>query len=99
MFSDSENEYDEQEHDQDSITRDEEDMSTEPHPSTDGAAAQVQVKREYDPKDPMRPRRKKARRACGACQRAHLTCSMCLCLISPPPKVTPPWLLRTEPRS
>jgi hypothetical protein len=29
-------------------------------------------------KDPNRPRRKKARRACFACQRAHLTCGMCL---------------------
>lgn len=33
-----------------------------------------EVKKKYDPKDPMRPRRKKARRACFACQRAHLTC-------------------------
>lgn len=35
-----------------------------------------EVKKKYDPKDPMRPRRKKARRACFACQRAHLTCGM-----------------------
>ncbi|KAI1025582.1 hypothetical protein LB503_007017 [Fusarium chuoi] len=34
----------------------------------------TEVKKKYDPKDPMRPRRKKARRACFACQRAHLTC-------------------------
>jgi hypothetical protein len=33
-----------------------------------------EVKKKYDPKDPLRPRRKKARRACFACQRAHLTC-------------------------
>ena len=33
-----------------------------------------EVKKKYDPKDPLRPRRKKARRACYACQRAHLTC-------------------------
>lgn len=35
-----------------------------------------EVKKKYDPKDPLRPRRKKARRACFACQRAHLTCGM-----------------------
>lgn len=35
-----------------------------------------EVKKKYDPKDPLRPRRKKARRACYACQRAHLTCGM-----------------------
>lgn len=34
----------------------------------------AEVKKKYDPKDPLRPRRKKARRACFACQRAHLTC-------------------------
>ncbi|KAJ4133265.1 Transcriptional regulator of nonfermentable carbon utilization [Fusarium falciforme] len=34
----------------------------------------TEVKKKYDPKDPLRPRRKKARRACFACQRAHLTC-------------------------
>ncbi|POR35205.1 Transcription activator of gluconeogenesis [Tolypocladium paradoxum] len=39
--------------------------------STDGTG---EVKKKYDPKDPLRPRRKKARRACYACQRAHLTC-------------------------
>ncbi|KAF7548527.1 hypothetical protein G7046_g8647 [Stylonectria norvegica] len=39
--------------------------------TTDGT---TEVKKKYDPKDPLRPRRKKARRACFACQRAHLTC-------------------------
>lgn len=39
----------------------------------------TEVKKKYDPKDPMRPRRKKARRACFACQRAHLTCGKCPC--------------------
>lgn len=39
----------------------------------------TEVKKKYDPKDPMRPRRKKARRACFACQRAHLTCGKCSC--------------------
>lgn len=56
---------------------------------------QGEVKKKYDPKDPLRPRRKKARRACYACQRAHLTCgkllplpciAYCLCptLVLPP---------------
>jgi hypothetical protein len=39
----------------------------------------TEVKKKYDPKDPMRPRRKKARRACFACQRAHLTCGKYPC--------------------
>ncbi|KAI5464639.1 transcription activator of gluconeogenesis [Mariannaea sp. PMI_226] len=38
------------------------------------AESNTEVKKKYDPKDPLRPRRKKARRACFACQRAHLTC-------------------------
>ncbi|KAI9151752.1 Transcription activator of gluconeogenesis [Paramyrothecium foliicola] len=40
----------------------------------DSANGSGEVKKKYDPKDPLRPRRKKARRACFACQRAHLTC-------------------------
>jgi hypothetical protein len=39
----------------------------------------TEVKKKYDPKDPLRPRRKKARRACFACQRAHLTCGKSTC--------------------
>jgi len=39
----------------------------------------TEVKKKYDPKDPLRPRRKKARRACFACQRAHLTCGKSSC--------------------
>jgi uncharacterized FAD-dependent dehydrogenase len=39
----------------------------------------TEVKKKYDPKDPLRPRRKKARRACFACQRAHLTCGKSPC--------------------
>jgi hypothetical protein len=44
--------------------------------TTDNTA---EVKKKYDPKDPLRPRRKKARRACFACQRAHLTCGKSSC--------------------
>lgn len=47
------------------------DNALKQEPGPDG-----EVKKKYDPKDPMRPRRKKARRACFACQRAHLTCGM-----------------------
>lgn len=45
--------------------------------TTEGTTGEV--KKKYDPKDPLRPRRKKARRACFACQRAHLTCGKSLC--------------------
>jgi len=47
-------------------------------------ATEIQTKNgitKPNPKDPNRPRRKKARRACFACQRAHLTCGMYLCLV------------------
>jgi hypothetical protein len=72
-LSESENEYDE--HDPDSQLREDHDKMDGNHASPD-ADGNGEVKKKYDPKDPMRPRRKKARRACYACQRAHLTCGM-----------------------
>jgi hypothetical protein len=67
VMSESENEYDDNEAHEDKMA----DNSTNNNTTADG-----EVKKKYDPKDPMRPRRKKARRACFACQRAHLTCGM-----------------------
>lgn len=58
----------ENEDDSETFVRDDDKMLDN---STDGTG---EVKKKYDPKDPLRPRRKKARRACYACQRAHLTC-------------------------
>ncbi|KAM0331605.1 hypothetical protein ACHAQA_003284 [Verticillium albo-atrum] len=65
-MSDNEHEYDD-----DLTLKDEDDKMAETNDSTDNNG---EVKKKYDPKDPLRPRRKKARRACYACQRAHLTC-------------------------
>lgn len=69
-MSDSENEYDEA--DTHSL-KDEDDIMADNNLS-ESLDDRGEVKKKYDPKDPMRPRRKKARRACFACQRAHLTC-------------------------
>jgi hypothetical protein len=71
-MSESENEYD----DTEQHARDDEydDKMAERNATSEGADANSEVKKTYDPKDPLRPRRKKARRACFACQRAHLTC-------------------------
>ncbi|EEY21975.1 transcription factor [Verticillium alfalfae VaMs.102] len=65
-MSDNEHEYED-----DLAVKDEDDKMAETNDSTDNNG---EVKKKYDPKDPLRPRRKKARRACYACQRAHLTC-------------------------
>lgn len=70
VMSENEHEYD----DNDASLKDDDkmpDSSLKQEPGADG-----EVKKKYDPKDPLRPRRKKARRACFACQRAHLTCGM-----------------------
>lgn len=69
-MSDSENEYD----DTEQFTKDEDEKMAEQSATSEGAETNGEVKKKYDPKDPLRPRRKKARRACFACQRAHLTC-------------------------
>ncbi|KAL2017166.1 hypothetical protein VTK56DRAFT_2535 [Thermocarpiscus australiensis] len=69
-MSESENEHDRTEQ----FTRDEDDNMVDQSAMSEGADANSEVKKKYDPKDPLRPRRKKARRACFACQRAHLTC-------------------------
>ena len=69
-MSDSENEYD----DTEQFTKDEDEKMGEQSATSEGAETNGEVKKKYDPKDPLRPRRKKARRACFACQRAHLTC-------------------------
>ncbi len=70
----SENEYDDSDlhHDDD----DDDKMTEAKIKSEAGVDDNGDVKKKYDPKDPLRPRRKKARRACYACQRAHLTCGM-----------------------
>ncbi|KAJ4293753.1 Transcriptional regulator of nonfermentable carbon utilization [Collariella sp. IMI 366227] len=67
-MSESENEYDEN----DMLVKDEDEKMADRSVTSEGP--DVEVKKKYDPKDPLRPRRKKARRACFACQRAHLTC-------------------------
>lgn len=82
-MSETENEYD----DHEPHHKDEDDRMSEQNTTPDGVDAGGEVKKKYDPKDPLRPRRKKARRACYACQRAHLTCgksfvvlhSLCSC--------------------
>ncbi|KAH9884100.1 transcription factor [Xylariomycetidae sp. FL2044] len=71
-MSENENEYDDPER----MIKDEDgkmvaDQNISPEPGSENSG---EVKKKYDPKDPLRPRRKKARRACYACQRAHLTC-------------------------
>lgn len=71
VMSESENEYDET----DIVSKDEDDTMADSN-IAESVDANGEVKKKYDPKDPMRPRRKKARRACFACQRAHLTCGM-----------------------
>ena len=73
-MSDSDNEYD----DTDLLAKDEDDRMVDPSGASEGADPSGEVKKKYDPKDPLRPRRKKARRACFACQRAHLTCGKTL---------------------
>jgi hypothetical protein len=69
-MSESENEYD----DTEQFVKDEDDKMADQSVASEGADTSGEVKKKYDPKDPLRPRRKKARRACFACQRAHLTC-------------------------
>ncbi|KAK4195407.1 putative transcription factor [Triangularia verruculosa] len=69
-MSETENEYD----DHEPQHKDEDERMSEQNKTPDGVDANGEVKKKYDPKDPLRPRRKKARRACYACQRAHLTC-------------------------
>jgi hypothetical protein len=71
VMSESENEYDEA----DTHSKDDDEAMADSNIS-ESVDANGEVKKKYDPKDPMRPRRKKARRACFACQRAHLTCGM-----------------------
>jgi hypothetical protein len=66
----SENEYD----DTEQLVKDEDETMADQSVASEGADTSGEVKKKYDPKDPLRPRRKKARRACFACQRAHLTC-------------------------
>jgi hypothetical protein len=68
-MSENENEYDD-----DTLLREDDDKMAEHASSDNGTENTGEVKKKYDPKDPLRPRRKKARRACFACQRAHLTC-------------------------
>jgi len=72
VMSESENEYD----DNDAQFKDEDEPMADSNVA-ESVDANGEVKKKYDPKDPMRPRRKKARRACFACQRAHLTCGTC----------------------
>lgn len=69
VMSESENEYDET----DTHSKDGDEAMADTNVS-ESVDANGEIKKKYDPKDPMRPRRKKARRACFACQRAHLTC-------------------------
>jgi len=69
-MSENENEYD----DAEMFLKKEDDKMADQSTSENGADNTGEVKKKYDPKDPLRPRRKKARRACFACQRAHLTC-------------------------
>jgi flagellar basal body rod protein FlgC len=76
VMSDSENEYDETEPRLKEDDDDDDDGKMADSSVTESVDANGEVKKKYDPKDPMRPRRKKARRACFACQRAHLTCGM-----------------------
>lgn len=68
----SENEHEYDDNDNDPSLKDDDKMADSPLKQEVGLDGEV--KKKYDPKDPMRPRRKKARRACFACQRAHLTC-------------------------
>jgi hypothetical protein len=69
-MSENEHEYD----DNDASFKDDDKMTESTIKQEAGPDGEV--KKKYDPKDPLRPRRKKARRACFACQRAHLTCGM-----------------------
>lgn len=62
----------ENEDDTETFLKDDDDKMADQSPTE----SSTEVKKKYDPKDPLRPRRKKARRACFACQRAHLTCGM-----------------------
>lgn len=74
VMSESENEFDDTD---DAHLKNEDEKMADQNGPSEGVDANGEVKKKYDPKDPMRPRRKKARRACFACQRAHLTCGMC----------------------
>ncbi|KAJ9133048.1 Transcription factor [Pleurostoma richardsiae] len=69
-MSDNDLEYD----DSEAPLKYEDDKMTEDNFKSEIGTDGGEVKKKYDPKDPLRPRRKKARRACYACQRAHLTC-------------------------
>jgi len=71
-MSDNDLEYD----DSEAPLKYEDDKMTEDNFKSEIGTDGGEVKKKYDPKDPLRPRRKKARRACYACQRAHLTCGM-----------------------
>lgn len=83
VMSESENEYDEI----DTHSKDGDETMADSN-IAESVDANGDIKKKYDPKDPMRPRRKKARRACFACQRAHLTCGMPrLSLCSPSTRV------------
>lgn len=71
-MSENEHEYD----DLDASLKDDDKMTDNDNAVKQETGPDGEVKKKYDPKDPLRPRRKKARRACFACQRAHLTCGM-----------------------
>jgi hypothetical protein len=86
VMSESENEFEDTE---EAHLKTEDGKMADQNLSADGVDANGEVKKKYDPKDPMRPRRKKARRACFACQRAHLTCGMCSVLICLRPPTLP----------
>lgn len=76
--SDNEHDYDEDDYQH----KDDDDKMADTQASDPAGENQGEVKKKYDPKDPLRPRRKKARRACYACQRAHLTCGKFLSMSS-----------------
>lgn len=84
VMSESENEYDET----DTHSKDGDEAMADTNVS-ESVDANGEIKKKYDPKDPMRPRRKKARRACFACQRAHLTCGKPRRLPVPSPSTRP----------
>lgn len=78
----------------DPVSENEDDLDTQTGPDGDSSMTGTgdgnsQVKKKYDPKDPLRPRRKKARRACFACQRAHLTCGTSYIPFASPSMIAP----------
>ncbi|EOO01789.1 putative transcription factor protein [Phaeoacremonium minimum UCRPA7] len=77
-MSENENDYE-----NDAAMKDEDDTMADSTLASEIGADGSEIKKKYDPKDPLRPRRKKARRACYACQRAHLTCGMGQTLFDP----------------